>query len=135
MIDVSVPRELADHYRLLTSPYEDVTFGWRCGHAGEPTSGSEAVRAIQQAGRRDLLRNIMPGPSPAGRAFAAATLLRSSDPLAAEDRASIEAIRTLPPRVTMCQGCDPHGSTAAAELGRLSVARTKPAPTPSTAAP
>jgi hypothetical protein len=101
---VEVPAELQVEFVLLTSTQPLVPFARRAGIAGAETEGYLAGRAIADAGRFDILRNILRGPSSTGRAFAAVFLLERARNLPDDDRV-IRAIRHHTPRVMGCSGC------------------------------
>lgn len=103
-----VPPALLRHVSLLTSPVERFEFGATCYDGGEPPAGRVAMDALLKADRWDLVRNVLRGPHPEGRVYAAEALLnRRPDGMSldAADLATIRAIHALPTPIEVCEGC------------------------------
>jgi len=131
---LSVPAQLREAYALLGSR-EDET-----GYGSGPGCGPVQFAAdkLLAAGRADLLRAALRGPSPAGRVWAAVGLIRNS-PLESDDRRVFELLPQLTPEVWGCGDCAPQPvdvgkeireqlamRSAAADLGLLPAIARRP---------
>lgn len=101
---VDVPEALETGYRLLTNARIPTEFAVRAGITAAETEGHSAARLLADAGRFDILRNVLRSRSPSGRVFAAMFLIERAQNSPADDR-TIAAIRRLTPRVQGCVGC------------------------------
>lgn len=100
--------DLAEAYQLLVDPWGAITYGDSCGDGGEPPVSREAIELLKDAGRFDVIRNVLRGANPEGRIYAAKALLESLEPVAAptpSDLAVIERIRGLDIPISVCGGC------------------------------
>jgi|CXWL01.1.fsa_nt_gi hypothetical protein len=123
----NIPAELAEAYSLLSSAYADLHFGTSCGYGGKPPAGHDEIQNLIRAGRWDLIKNVLRGPNPVGRLYAAEALLRADlkadkdkkiiDP---DDRQTIDTIRYAGIRIPRCSGCFGGETNAAQELHYLS---------------
>src|SRR5262249_48964346 len=104
VIDAPVPADLADAYEKLTSPFRSLDIGDLCYYGGKDPEGRVATRAPVKAGREDLLRNVLHGPNPEGRLYAARGL-RELGALNANDKAVLTRLLKLNVRVSICVGC------------------------------
>jgi hypothetical protein len=114
-----IPDTLAPHYELLTSPYSHLHVGEVCYVNAVKPQGRIAVETLQAAGRLDLIRNVLRGPNPEGRVYAAQALLtlaQQGTPLNPADAAAIKKIRTQPTPIMVCMGCMVHSEPAAGLL-------------------
>jgi len=95
---VDVPSELKNSFDYLMSALECRAFG---------TRGHVAIAALVNAGRVDLVENVLKGFSPSGRVHAAVALLKlnKSEQLSAETLSTIEKIRSLDISITEVDGC------------------------------
>jgi len=100
---VQVPPDLAAAYAQLMSPQEELAVGTNCGEGGEPPAGAKEAQALRSARRFDLLRNVLRGPNPEARVYALKALEQTGT--STGDRAAIEAVSTLPLKITTCTGC------------------------------
>ncbi len=103
-VAVDVPAEHARAFALLTSPCDDVIVGKAYSIDGGPPPGAEEIRALVEAGRLDLVRAVLRGLNPEGRAYAAHALLAGGE-LEPRDEAAIDRLRALPVELTVCRGC------------------------------
>jgi hypothetical protein len=101
---VDVPPELALAYATLMSPLEELAVGTACSDSGEPPDGAEETKALRVAHRLDLIRNVLRGPNPEARVYAARALERLG-PVTPDDKAVIDKVIALPVKVTSCTGC------------------------------
>ena len=97
---------LADNVRLLTR-YEPLTAGNACGMLGKPLPGGEAMKALIESERWDLVRNVLRGPNPGGRVMAAWALAGAERATPADWRA-IRALRETRSPIRYCTGCVVH---------------------------
>jgi hypothetical protein len=106
---VTVPAELRDGYEYLLSPLENSYVGkGGCGYGGEVPAGREAMDALLQAGRMDLIENVLRGYNPGGRVYAALALLeqqRRGVWLPPEVQETIRKLSVLKITITTCEGC------------------------------
>jgi hypothetical protein len=97
---VDVPNELKNSFDYLMSPLECRAFG---------TRGHVAIAALVNAGRLDLVENVLRGFSPSGRVHAAVALLKLNRTeqlvLSPETLSTIEKIRSLDTSITQVDGC------------------------------
>jgi len=92
----------------LNAPQEKFDFGERCYFAAESPKGRSAITTLVEAKQWDLIRALLSSPNPEGRVYAAEALLNYSKGggnLTKEDKASIEAIRSLKIPINTCGGC------------------------------
>lgn len=90
---VDVPEALREGHAALTSP--TASFGYYPPEQAFDDGGPlefRTARALEAAGRLDLLRDVLRGPNPTGRRYAAAALERLGAVDAADAR-TIEALR------------------------------------------
>lgn len=99
-----VPRALRPAYETLTSRFEPLFFSrtW-CGKGGGPTPGGLAMKALSDAARLDLIRQVLRGPNEGGRLLAAEELLVQGVANQA-DKETIVVLRQLTPVVETCAG-------------------------------
>jgi hypothetical protein len=100
----AVPSELSGDYSRLTSMLDSLTVGAACYEDGSPPAGRREMESLLKGGRHDLLRNVLRGPNPEGRAYAAIGLFRAGQ-LAPLDRLALEALQNEPPSLQTCSGC------------------------------
>lgn len=99
---VAVPASLRAAYARLRSPMVEKVYGRACGFGGGAPPGRRALEALVEARAEDLLRNVLRGPSPAGRLYAAEGLARLGASSARDERALRAAGET---EVATCSGC------------------------------
>ncbi len=100
----SLPRSVREAYERLMSPLEELAVGSSCGIVGRSPAGRDAMLTLIAAKRIDLLRNVLRGPNPGGRIYAAQALrqLRAMSP---QDEAIVAALASSSTPVTLCNGC------------------------------
>jgi hypothetical protein len=108
---VEVPAELREPYELLLSPLHTLDIGEDCYEGGEPPEGRVAARKLVIARRVDLLRNVLRGPNPEARLYAARGL-RELGALSDADRALTLKLRKLKLPLVNCSGCMVHRETS-----------------------
>ena len=89
------PGTLSTAFERLTSPLERLIV-WK----GSEGHGYEDMEALVQAKRYDLLRQVLRGPNPEGRAYAALAL-RYAGALDASDRRTVDALRRASPNIAV----------------------------------
>lgn len=102
--EVEVAVEHARAFELLTAPCEDVIVGQSYSIDGGPPPGAVEIRGMVDAGRFDLVRAVLRGFNPEGRAYAAHALLARGE-LDPADEAAIAKLRALPVELTISHGC------------------------------
>ena len=123
-----IPDELRESLDRLTSPFEWLELGERCGIAGLPARGSMEAMHLLEAGRVDLLRIAVHGLNPEGRGWAAYCLRlhqRRSGEVARADAVAIERLLRLSPEVAMCDGCEGSRLPLGPALERLADMRRR----------
>ncbi len=100
----SPPGSLEQPFALLMSPLNQSHVGENCYEGGEKPEGREAIEKLSAAGRYDLVRAVLHGPSPEGRAYAA-LVLNKDKKASAEDLAVEEKLKRLNIPVNVCHGC------------------------------
>ena len=71
---IVVDSMLLKSYKLLLLPFEQYSFGYRCGIVGRPPEGRAAIEKIKNQ-NPTLLRNIIKGYNPEGRIYGVEALL------------------------------------------------------------
>ena len=107
--DAQPPGELLAAYERLTSPLERLTV-WK----GSVGWGYEEAEALLKAKRYDLLRQVLRGPNPEGRAYAALAL-RDAGALDSSDRRTVEALRRVSPAIAVVEIPGDEGSIERAD--------------------
>ncbi len=100
----SPPGALQQPFALLTSPLEQTDVGEACYIGGEKPSGREAIEKLISADRYDLVRAVLRGPSPEGRAYAALALNTAKKALP-DDVAVEDKLKKLNLKIHVCHGC------------------------------
>ncbi len=100
----SPPGALEEPFSLLMSPLEEIRVGESCYDGGEKPEECEAIEKLSAAGRYDLIRAILRGPSPEGRAYAA-LILHKDKKASADDLLVEEKLKKLNIPVQVCHGC------------------------------
>ena len=114
-----VPPELAEPFALLDSPSETLTIGTACGAGGSPPRGNLAMQRLVDAGREDLLRDVMRGMNAGGRIYGYIGLRLLGRNTAADDRV-FDRLEALGLELETCRGCRSTRETAKAiDLGRF----------------
>jgi hypothetical protein len=115
--------ELLEAYLLLWSPLSDLTYGKMYGEDGAPPPGRDAMERIlaheQGAG---ILDDILRGPSPEGRVYAAEGLLRlewKGRKLDERTRKDIDWARKSDVKIRVCRGCEVSWEPAATALEEM----------------
>jgi hypothetical protein len=107
---LEIPAELKEHYEYLISPLHNSTVGaGGCGIRGAPLEGRIAINALVDAGRIDLIENVLRGYNPGGRVYAILALLRMKKEgraLSAGTQNTIDRLLDLPIKVSTCFGCN-----------------------------
>lgn len=112
MNQVDVPEDLKDAFEMLMSPKVQHTVGSQCSYAGIPPPANLATRKLINADRADLLRNVLHGPNPEARVYAAWGLTRL-EALSEADRRIIDKLRHLDITMLACYGCMTLGEPSA----------------------
>jgi hypothetical protein len=99
MKHIDVPDELKKSFDYLMSPLECTVFDSEAGHS--------AIAELVNAGRVDLVENVLKGFSPSGRVHAVVALLElnKSRQLSPETLSTIEKIRSLDTVIIVARGC------------------------------
>jgi len=101
--------ELKEHYEYLISPLDNSTIGvGGCGYGGVLPRGRIAIDALVDAGRIDLIENVLRGYNPGGRVYAALALLtmeKEGRALSASAQDTLDKLLNLPIKVSTCSGC------------------------------
>ncbi|MGE3165552.1 MAG: hypothetical protein AB7O52_11645 [Planctomycetota bacterium] len=108
LADLPVPTPYGEAYERLTTAGADLAFGTRCGDDGTPPPGRREADQLEAGAQTALLGNVLRGPNPVGRVYAAKALLRlrgSGAALPPEDEAVIAKIRASGLQITVCDGC------------------------------
>jgi len=89
---------------------ENYYYGYTCGPGGGEPKGRKAFEKIVEAKRFDLLRNIIRGYNPEGRAYALEAFLAvysEAEPfLTKEDKSCIKKLLLSDIQINACGGCD-----------------------------
>lgn len=100
----SPPGSLEQPFALLMSPLKESHVGQSCYEGGSKPEGCEAIEQLGAAARYDLIRAVLRGPSPEGRAYAA--LMLNKDKKATPDDLVVEEkLKKLNIPVQVCHGC------------------------------
>jgi hypothetical protein len=115
--------EIATEYLLLWSPRSDLVYGRMYGDDGAPPPGREALEKIlarEQAPA--ILEDLLRGPNPEGRAYAAEGLLRlerRGGKLSEQARKNIDWVRRSEVNLQVCRGCVVTSEPAAEPLKEM----------------
>jgi hypothetical protein len=96
--------DLTRAYEMLMSPLEELTVGTTCGDGGGPAHGRLETDSLRAAGRIDLLRQILRGPNPEGRVYAARALAEM-DAMNIDDQGITQWLAARPVSIQFCDGC------------------------------
>lgn len=104
-VDASkLPADIAKAYALLMSVKEEVIVGGHCGAGGVMPEAKTASELLAAAHRDDLLRNVLHGPNPGSRVYAARALTMM-DAMTAADLALAKKLADDKTEITTCYGC------------------------------
>lgn len=116
MQPVEVPDRQKDAFEYLTAPFQQINVSnYDCGYAPDKVPGRRAIELFINAGRIDLIENILRGYNQGGRAYAAIALLEMKQKGAAlspEIERTIEKVINLDIPIKTCQGCIGFETTA-----------------------
>lgn len=116
MKPVEIPKELKEAYEYLTAPFNEIQVSnYGCGYAATKVKGRKAIELFINAGRVDLIENILKGFNQGGRVYAAIALLemkRKGAALKPETELTIEKVANLDISVSLCTGCFSYSKTA-----------------------
>lgn len=116
MKPVEIPNELKEAYAYLTAPFNEIQISnYGCGYAATKVKGRKAIELFINAGRVDLIENILKGFNQGGRIYAAIALLemkRKGAALKPETELTIEKVANLDISVSLCTGCFSYSKTA-----------------------
>lgn len=114
---------LEQGYLLLWSPTSDLAYGWMQGEGGDPPDGRVAVEKIlAHEDGPPLLSDILRGPNPEGRLYAAEALLRlekKGKKLDERVKGSIDWVRKSTVKIRVARGCELSSEPAAAALEEM----------------
>lgn len=114
---------LEEAYLLLWSPTSDLVYGWMHGEGGDPPPGRNAVeRILGHEQGPALLDDILRGPNPEGRLYAAEALLRiekKGRKLGEQVRKSIDRVRKSGVKIHVARGCEVSWEPAAEPLREM----------------
>jgi hypothetical protein len=114
---------VADAYALLWSPLSDLAYGHMQGEGGDKPEGRVAMeKLLLHEQGASLLEDVLRGPNPEGRLYAAEGLLRLERKGRKPDeraRAAIEWVRTSAVKVHVCRGCEMSWEPAAKPLEEM----------------
>lgn len=112
--------ELSKAYLLLRSPFADLVYGKMYGEDGGPPEARTALEQIlAHAQGANLLDDILRGPNPEGRLYAAEGLLRlerKGKRLDEQTKKNIDWIRKSDVKIHVCDGCEVSWEPAAKAL-------------------
>lgn len=113
-VSIEPDAEVADAYRILSSPLSQLVFGTVCYESGHPPLGRTELETILGHESPDMaLGNIVRGPNPEGRVYAAEGLLRlvqQGTTLSGETKRAIRWVYRSQTAIQVCDGC--FGSVA-----------------------
>jgi hypothetical protein len=112
--------KVADAYRLLWSPFSDLAYGLMQGEGGDKPDGRVAMEALlaHEQGPA-LLEDVLRGPHPEGRLYAAEGLLRLGTKLGEQTARNIEWVRKSDVKIRVARGCELSWEPAAAPLDEM----------------
>jgi hypothetical protein len=116
MKQLEIPAELKDAFDYLTAPFNNVQVSNSlCGYGATKVEGRKMIELFINAGRVDLIENILKGFNHGGRVYAAIALLemkKSGVKLSDETEQTIEKVVNLKISVMTCAGCFGFSMTA-----------------------
>ncbi|MBE7478984.1 MAG: hypothetical protein HS104_03190 [Polyangiaceae bacterium] len=119
-----VPFALRQAYETLTSRFAPLVFARSCGKGDGETPGGAAIKALADAQRLDLIRQVLRGPNEGGRLLAAEELILQGAANEADSQ-TIAQLRLLTPVVESCSGCSRGPSEVGPLLDQAETIRTQ----------
>ena len=114
---------VAAAYHLLWSPFSNLAYGAMQGEGGDKPDGRVAMEALlAHAQGASLLDDVLRGPNPEGRLYAAEGLLRlekKGRKLRDEERKAIDWVRTSDVKIQVCRGCEGSWEPGATALDEM----------------
>jgi hypothetical protein len=115
--------DLAEAYLALWSPLTAVVYGWSAGDGGDEPEGRKAIEKIlaHESGR-PLLLDLLRGPNPESRLYAAEALLRrkaAGGSLSGGEGTAIEWIVKSDVPLRVARGCEMSWEPAAKPLAEM----------------
>lgn len=108
--DFEVNEELRESYEILIDPLSHYEFGYSCYYETSKPDGRKAIEKILEAKRFDLLKDIIRGYNPEGRAYGIEALFKINSEnksiISKEDKECIERILKSNIYINECSGCD-----------------------------
>lgn len=110
MYDFEINEEIRESYEILIDPLRNYEFGYSCYYEMSKPDGRKAIEKILEAKRFDLLKNIIRGYNPEGRAYGIEALFKiyseNKSIISKEDKECIESILESNIFINECSGCD-----------------------------
>jgi hypothetical protein len=91
-------------FEVLMSPLSVLSIGDFCGDGGDIPEGTQAIQHLTLAGRFDVIKAVLRGPNPEGRAHAALSLIRHNQ-LTDDDMRVINKLSKDETPLETCEGC------------------------------
>ncbi len=114
---------LEDAYVLLWSPLCDLAYGSMQGEGGDKPEGRVALeKLLAHEQGANLLEDLLRGPNPEGRLYAAEGLLRlekKGRTLGEQERNNIDWVRKSDVKIHACRGCEMSWEPAALPLEEM----------------
>jgi len=107
--EIEVKGELKEAYEILLNPIFNYDYGHHCYFGGTQPEGRIAIEKLVEAKRFDLIKNIIRGYNPEGRAYGIEVLLKAHSRrnriINAEDENVIKWLLKTEFNVNSCSGC------------------------------
>lgn len=115
--------DVAEAYFLLWSPFSDLAYGSMQGEGGDKPEGRLAMeKLLAHEQGASLLGDVLRGPNPEGRLYAAEGLLRlerRGGKLGEQIRKNIDWVRKSDVKIHACRGCEMSWEPAATPLEEM----------------
>jgi hypothetical protein len=112
--------KVADAYHLLWSPFSNLAYGQMQGEGGDKPDGRVAMESLlaHEQGAA-LLEDVLRGPNPEGRLYAAEGLLRLGKKLGEQATRDVDWVRKSDVKIHVARGCELSWEPAAAPLDEM----------------
>jgi hypothetical protein len=108
-IPIKVSDSVKSQYEFLMSPFERLVYGESCGVDPIPPKGYSETQVLVSQNEDNLLRNVLRGPNPEGRIYAAFALIDLDEKkkiLSEKDISTIKKVLNSKISVSKCRRCE-----------------------------
>ena len=113
--EIEINDDLKESYEILIDPMKNYDYGYSCYYGAIKPDGRKAIEKILEAKRFDLLKNIIRGFNPEGRAYGIEAFFiaysKNKYIISKEDEDCIKKILKSNISINKCSGCDVFSSS------------------------